>query len=238
MPIRAITLDLDDTLWPIWPTIVRAEQQQHAWLARHAPRTAARYPIPAMRELRVRLMRQHPELVHDFAAQRRLTLGHALRDSGEDEALAEDAFEVFTTHRNRVDLFPGVVEALARLAGRYPIAALTNGSADLERIGLGAHFVFQLGAHEHGVPKPETSIFHAACARLELAPEQVLHVGDDPELDVLGAHRAGMRTAWINTDSEPWPLPQLQPDFSARNLPELAAALFGDPVTSRRPLRA
>jgi len=34
-PIRAITLDLDDTLWPIWPVIERAEQALHEWLEAH-----------------------------------------------------------------------------------------------------------------------------------------------------------------------------------------------------------
>lgn len=234
--IRAITLDLDDTLWPIWPAIVRAEKYQHDWLAEHAPRTAKRFSILGLRSLRVRLMQQHPELAHDFAAQRRLTLGQALRDSGEDEALAEAAFEVFTTHRNRVDLFPGVAEALARLAARFPIAALTNGSADLARIGIDQHFVFQLGAHEHGVAKPEASIFHAACERLGLAPAEVLHVGDDLELDVLGAQRAGLRAAWIRRETGSWRSLQPKPQYIVRDLPELVAKMLDgspDPVTGR-----
>ena len=39
--VRAITLDLDDTLWPIWPTIARAEGALQQWLADNAPATAA-----------------------------------------------------------------------------------------------------------------------------------------------------------------------------------------------------
>ena len=38
--IRAITLDLDDTLWPIWPTIARADQAMRDWLAERAPAAA------------------------------------------------------------------------------------------------------------------------------------------------------------------------------------------------------
>ena len=38
--IQAITLDLDDTLWPVWPTIQHAEQTLHDWLLVHAPQTA------------------------------------------------------------------------------------------------------------------------------------------------------------------------------------------------------
>ena len=225
VPIRAITLDLDDTLWPVWPTIVRAEQVLHDWLVQHAPRTAQRYPVAAMRTLRDTIAAQRPDIAHDFTTQRRLTLQHALTDSGEDVALAEPAFEVFITQRNIVDLFPGTAQALARLAQRYPVAALTNGNADLSRIGIDQHFVFQLGAREHGVAKPHASIFHVACQRLGLRPDEVLHVGDDPELDVLGARRAGLRCAWINRDAAAWHPEHDDPDYIVRDLHELAQRL-------------
>ncbi|MBB5209631.1 HAD family hydrolase [Chiayiivirga flava] len=221
VPIRALTLDLDDTLWPIWPAIERAEAALHAWLAQHAPATAARYPMHAMRELRDRIAAQNPELAHDFSAQRRLCLDHALRECDDDAACAQAAFDVFYAARNQVDLYEDTIEGLTRLAQRFPLAALTNGNADLRVIGLQQHFVFQLGAREHGAAKPDPGIFHAACARLQCTPDEVLHIGDDPELDVLGAHRAGLRTVWINRRDEPWPHPE-QPDFIAPDLHALA----------------
>ena len=220
-----MTLDLDDTLWPIWPVIDRAEQALHEWLQGHAPRTAQRYPVMALRDLHRSVIEQHPELTHDVIQQRRLSLSRALRESAEDEALVDAALEVFSTHRNIVNVFPDTIEALAWLAQRFPIAALTNGSADLNRIGIGEHFVFQLGAREHGAAKPEPSIFHAACARLGVSAENVLHVGDDPHMDVVGAHRVGMRTAWINRNAAAWTHAQVQPDYNVRDLAELAYRL-------------
>ena len=47
--IKAITLDLDDTLWPIWPTIGRAELALSAWLQQHAPSTASVFSDPKAR---------------------------------------------------------------------------------------------------------------------------------------------------------------------------------------------
>ena len=47
--IKAITLDLDDTLWPIWPTIERAEKSLDDWLGINAPMTAALFANPAAR---------------------------------------------------------------------------------------------------------------------------------------------------------------------------------------------
>jgi len=223
--IRAITLDLDDTLWPIWPTIARAEEKLHEWLAERAPHTAARFPVPALRALRESIQDARPDIAHDYSAQRRITLERALEASGEEVALAEPAMALFTRYRNTVDFYPGVPEALARLAARFPVAALTNGTADLNCIGIGEHFVFQIGAREHGSAKPDASIFLSACRRLGLAPAQVLHVGDDPQLDVLGAHRAGMRSAWINRGDARWPEAGVRPDFIFRDLVELADRL-------------
>ena len=79
--IRAVTLDLDDTLWAIAPAIVRAEQRMDDWLRRHFPAVATRWSIPRLRELRDRVAAEHPELAHDFSAQRRLSLRHAFGDS-------------------------------------------------------------------------------------------------------------------------------------------------------------
>lgn len=221
MTLRAITLDLDDTLWPIWPAIARAEEALHDWLSRHAPRCASRFPVSAMRALRDRVARENPHLAHDYSEQRRLALAAALRESEEDPVHAEGAFEAFYAGRNQVDLYPDVRDALARIAAKFPVAALTNGNADLARIGLGEHFVFQIGARDHGAAKPEASIFLAACERLGCAPHEVLHVGDDPLLDVVGARRAGLRSAWINRDNVRWDHP-LRPDLAVRHLGELA----------------
>jgi HAD superfamily hydrolase (TIGR01549 family) len=219
--LRALTLDLDDTLWPVWPAITRAEENLHRWLSEHAPRTAARYPLGEMRLLRDRVALENPHLAHDFSAQRRLSLAAALRDCEDDPAHADTAFEVFYAGRNQVDLYPDVPDALARLSKRFPIAALTNGNADVERIGLGAHFTFVLGAREHGTAKPCPTIFHAACARLNCAPHEVLHIGDDPELDVLGGNRAGLLTAWINRTEATWAHAE-SAHVVVRNLGELA----------------
>jgi putative hydrolase of the HAD superfamily len=192
-PIRAITLDLDDTLWPFAPIGVRIERVLHEWMERHSPQTAARFPIEEMRALRERVVAEHPQHAHDLSLLRRLTIERALRDSGGDIALAEAAYAIFFAERNRVDFYPDALAGLQRIAARIPVAAVSNGNADLAAIGIGDHFRFQLGAREHGAAKPDASIFHAACARLDALPAQVLHVGDDIEMDVIGAARAGFR---------------------------------------------
>ena len=50
----------------------------------------------------------------------------------------------------------------------------------------------------------------------------MLHVGDDVELDVVGAHRAGLRTCWLNREGQAWPRDDLRPDLVFDSLTGLA----------------
>lgn len=225
-PVSAITLDLDDTIWPIGPVIVRAENVLAAWLREHAPRTAERFPLEAMRMLRDEVAAEHPHLAHDFTRQRMIALGRMLEAAGDDVALVQPAFDAFFAARCEVEHYADSLDALDRMAARVPLAALSNGNADLHRIGLMHVFRFQLGAREHGAAKPAASIFHAACEQLGCVPHHVLHVGDDVEMDVVGAHRAGLRTCWINRCSgdaaRRWPHDEVRPDLEFPTLAALA----------------
>jgi FMN hydrolase / 5-amino-6-(5-phospho-D-ribitylamino)uracil phosphatase len=195
--IRALTLDLDDTLWPIAPAIARAEEALHGWLARHARATASRFDIALLRAKRDEVARKQPHIAHDFTAVRRESLRLALLEAGDDERLAEQAFDVFFAARHELDFYPEVADALQRIAGRYPLYALSNGNADIARTALAPWFRGAISAHEFGVGKPDPRIFHEACRRLGCAPAEVLHVGDDLELDVLAARTAGLQSYWL-----------------------------------------
>lgn len=207
--IRAITLDLDDTLWPVGPTIMRAERLAHEWLLQHAPAVAAAWPVERLRALRMTILESRVDLRHDLLAVRRLALEtafdeSAVRDAGNPQRI-DDALDVFMAARNQVDLYPEVAASLERLSKRYRIASLTNGNADLARIGLDHLFQATVSAHAHGTSKPDPALFHIACRALDCAPGEVVHLGDDAELDVRGARGAGLHAVWINRASLAWP---------------------------------
>lgn len=207
--IRAISLDLDDTLWPVWPAIGRAEQVLHRWLGRHAPATAARFADPAaLRAVRARMEQALPHLRHDLSALRRESIRHALQQAGDDPALAEAAFEVFFAERQRVDFYEDTPGALARLAARWPLVALSNGNADVHAVGIGQHFHAKVGARECGFAKPDARIFQVAADAAGVPREAMLHVGDDAALDVLGALEAGVQAAWLNRNGLAWQHPR------------------------------
>ena len=224
--IKAITLDLDDTLWPLWPTIQRAELELSNWLAQRAPAAAAVFADSKARvALRQQVVQSCPELGHDLSAIRLESIRTALHLSQEDTKLAEPAFEVFFAERMRVELFDDVVPALAALSARVPLIAVSNGNAHVGRVGLGQYFAHSLSASEFGVAKPDARIFHAAAEAAGVPSAAVLHVGDDATLDVLGALGAGMQTVWVNRVQHSWPHAE-QPHHTVENLAQLAA-LFG-----------
>ena len=206
--IRAITFDLDDTLWPAMPTFIRAEQRAHAWLHAHAPEVATQWSIEQLRALRMSIFGERPDLRHDFLQLRRIALHTAFEQakfSGSDaHEIIEQALKVFMTARNDVDLFPEVRGCLTRLSQRYALASLTNGNADVTRIGLNHYFKATVSAHVHRVSKPEAALFHIACRELACAPEEVVHVGDDIELDIRGARAAGLHVVWMNRTGSEW----------------------------------
>jgi HAD superfamily hydrolase (TIGR01549 family) len=228
--IKAITLDLDDTLWPVWPAIAKAELALARWLGERAPLTCALVAESTTRlALRDEVIRMHPDMAHNMSFQRCELIRLALARSNEDMALAEPAFEVFLAHRMNVDFYEDALPALAFLAERFPLVAVSNGNADVHRVGIGAHFHASVSAHVLGIAKPDARIFHAAAESVGVASDEVLHVGDDAALDVLGGLGAGMQTVWLNRDAHVWSH-DVQPHLTVETLDQLCHLLRAAPV--------
>ena len=221
--IRAIAFDLDNTLWDVEPVLERAEQCLAAWLQEHCPRLAL--SREQMRAAREQLARREPHNAHDLSYLRVATLTAHAREQGYDERVARDAFEVFLAARNTVEIFPDVAPALARLRRRYALASLSNGNADLARIGLDHIFNVSLNARQIGAAKPHPRCFERLAGELALDPGAIAYVGDDPQLDVAAARAAGLRTVWMNRRALTWPQELPPADLTVRDCAQLAAVL-------------
>lgn len=230
--IRAITFDLDDTLWEIAPVIRRAEAMLWQWLGEHFPGIPDRFTAEAALELKQRVITEHADRAHDLRFLRRTVLGRMAAEAGYGDAPVEPAFRVFDAERNRVDLFPDVVPALTQLAARFPIIAVTNGNANLTTIGIRHLFADVVTAVDAGAAKPSAAIFERAVSCCGVSAREVLHVGDHPEFDVAGAAGAGLGTAWMNRRGDAWPEHLARPDAVVSTVAELCA-LFED-ATGRR----
>lgn len=228
MSIRLITFDLDDTLWDVRPVLHSAELVLREWLTGNAP-DLNDFSVEALGAIRRTLLDAQPELRHRISELRRRILCHALEEAGypqgEARELAEQAFQVFLEARHAVQLFPEVHPTLELLANHYTLGVITNGNADVRRLGLADYFHFALCAEELGIGKPDPRPFQEALRRAGVAAEHAVHIGDHPSDDIGGAQRAGMRAIWFNPGRAPWQQTGAQPDAVIGNLAELPTLL-------------
>ncbi len=129
------------------------------------------------------------------------------------DGLAERvAVEYGTLRRaNGVRLFDGVRQLLSDLrAAGYGLGLLTNGLSDVQwekihSLDIEPLFDAVIVAGDVGLFKPDLRAFAALLGRLGAVPSRTLFVGDSYDMDVVGAHSAGLAVAWICPEGTPLP---------------------------------
>jgi putative hydrolase of the HAD superfamily len=207
--IRAVGFDLDDTLLEhslAVATAVTALVARHGWPSQPDD-------VGLWRNLE---RRHYPRYVAgelSFAAQRRERVGLFLSARGLDpgDFDLDDTFaDYFTTYRDRWAPVTGATETIDHLhsMGRR-VAVLTNGPralqlAKLVALDLADRVDALLAVDDLPAGKPHPSAFLALARALDVVPDDLLYVGDDYEVDILGARQAGVRSAWLRrTWAEP-----------------------------------
>ncbi|WP_439105511.1 HAD family hydrolase [Congregibacter sp.] len=208
MTIKVLTFDLDNTLWDVEPALLRAEEAQRQWLLSHRPGTMENIGHDELWNLKKRVWKAHPELAHNVTEMRQRFLKELQLSAGFDEDSASEgarlAFGAFLRERQKVELYSDALQVLETLAGRFRLGALTNGNADVYKTDAGEYFDFAFLAEDIGASKPAPDMFHAALHTTGVQAHEVLHVGDNPEHDILGALRVGMHAIWLNAEAQPW----------------------------------
>ena len=216
-----LSFDLDDTLWPVGPVIAAAESALLSWLRARYPRAVVGHSVESMRALRAGVGLRYPDRGHDLTFLRHRALAELFYAAGHVESLADEAMEIFFAERNRVEFYEDVRPSLRRLHGRYRLFALSNGNADLSRCGIADLFDGHITASAAGAAKPDARIFAQLLKMAGVEASQVLHIGDDPLADVVGATRAGMQAVWLNRDGREWPEAYALPARTISTLEEI-----------------
>lgn len=200
-PFKAISFDLDDTLYNNLPYVVQASEQLFTLINRSYPATSA-WSSSQWQQLKHHLFTLRPELAHDTSAARYAMLHQGLLHFGYSELDASQGAQLgmdcFHHHRSDFTIAPEVLAVLQKLGQHFPLVGITNGNVDAKRIGLSdvMQFVLHPG---HGVKmKPHSDMFTLACRQLNIEPAQLLHIGDHPLSDIAGAKMAGCQSVWLN----------------------------------------
>lgn len=195
--LRAVCLDIDDTLVDYAASgragLAALLGHDGEW-SRWTRLTEAHYDRFMAGEISFDGMRH--ERTKAFFAE----LGEPLSDA---EVLHREARRA-TAMRGAWQLFDDALPCLhlLRSAGLM-LAAVTNAAGSYQRaklatVGLIDAFDVLVIAEEAGVAKPDPAIFHLACSRLGVRPDQTAHVGDRLDLDALGALDAGLHSIWLD----------------------------------------
>ena len=199
-PVKAMTFDLDDTLYDNEPIIAGATQALNNRIAELYPAAAA-LPAAHWAAIKRDLIKTNQGLASDMGRLRYETLYHGLAieklAEHERHQAAQSLFDYFYHARSDFAVNEEVRRVLAALAAKIPLIAITNGNVDTAKIGIDEFFTATYHASVSRPSKPHRHMFDEAAQTLGLAPHEILHVGDNLEKDVLGAHRAGLQTAWI-----------------------------------------
>ncbi len=217
-------MDLDNTLWDVFPALERAEANSYQLLELRYPRITQMFSKEAVLALRSQIYEARPDIRSNITLVRTLVFAELLRAAGYRESDADYLMQKFSVDRNRVEFYPDAMPALQVLAANYPIVALSDGNADLRQIGIDDLFTASVFAADVGHMKPHPDGFIKACELAGASPAATLHIGDHPEYDIAGARNAGLQTMWIRRNGELWDLP-FEPDYKIKSLAEAAAIL-------------
>lgn len=224
--VTILAFDLDDTLWPCMPVIQHAEETLYTWLDQHYPRITANHDPQQLVDLRKQFTAQDKKYSVDLSMMRYEFLKKLATDNQYDVGeVADKGFDVFYNARQQVNFYDDVFPALERLSLKYRLGAITNGNANVEKVGLGHLMEHTISAIDLQIAKPDKRIYHALADRFDVPTEQILYIGDHPEYDVIGPQVAGLRAAWINREDHQWPPSLPLPKYQITNLYDLEALL-------------
>ncbi|NND90519.1 MAG: HAD family hydrolase [Granulosicoccus sp.] len=223
--IQAVSFDLDDTLWHCEPVIIKAEAALYRWHQENTPAIAAAHTPTSLQAHRTAMRSRFPHFGNCVTALRLAGLRVLLKQFGYPESLAEEAFGVFYKARSEVVLYDGTLDLLKALKSRYRLAAITNGNADLDLIGIADYFDVVYAAGLQLAPKPQPDMFRCCLEHLNIGGQALLHIGDNPVADVSGGHNAGVQTLWFNQYNESWPEQLPRPHFQVQCLSDIVTLL-------------
>ena len=205
--IKAISFDLDDTLFACAPVISLSNQSLAQFIEFNYPALAQELRLVSLDEYSTRVFMSHPDKHYDvsFIREQALLLAADAALLPNPEHVAATCFQHFV-HQRSVNcsshLFEGAVDTLRRLKERgFRIATISNGNANIRLIEeLSPLIEVHVSAIHARNAKPHPAPFVLLASLLSLSPSEILHVGDDYKADVLGAIEAGYAgTVWVTS---------------------------------------
>jgi putative hydrolase of the HAD superfamily len=153
-----------------------------------------------------------------------LLAGEGMKSGPTRRRLARALAQLFRAlSRKRFGLYEDVPEVLERLRGFGRLALVSDAQVcyalpEIRALGLDGYFDAVVLSGLHGFRKPDSRLFEEALKALKLGPQNVVHVGNDPYRDILGAGRLGIKTVLVLENNEARHDAEKAPDYVAGSL--------------------
>jgi len=198
--IKAISFDANGTLWDFEKVMRHSLTHALKELKRTDAQAPAMLDIEKMIKIRNRVAEKLKGKVTNLEEVRLEAFRQTLKDIGRpNDALASHLNQVYLNHRfEDIELFDDVLPVLKASRAKYTLGILSNGNSYPERCGLEGIFQFAVFSQDYGVEKPDSRLFQIAVEKAGCSKQQLLHVGDSLETDIMGAINAGIKCVWLN----------------------------------------
>ncbi len=234
-PFKAISFDLDDTLYSNHEIMHAIEQKMIIYFAKELSEYKVTFNRHYWFQFRQQILLIKPDFKHDVVALRYESYLFglvALKIKHEKaKVVAQQALDYFISLRSDFIVPKASHDLLSNLSKKIPLIAISNGNVDTEALGIAQYFQFiyhagyQVNSNNHLLrQKPESDMFTLACQQLNILPCQLLHVGDCGNADINGALNAGCQAVWLSCYSVGKPLTVL-PHIELNKLSQLEQLL-------------
>ena len=213
--IKLITFDLDDTFWDIKSTIINAELNSRKWIEDKIKKKIEWGTFEDFLEIRNELIKENPSLDYDLGLLRKKMISYHtqkyFKNQKDLDEFIEEAYMFFLEERHKVEFFDGVIPVLEKLSLNYKLGVLTNGNADIKKLGIDYMFDFSVSSMDVKSNKPDQGHFVKAKELSQINFHNTLHVGDHPVNDVYGARELGINVMWFNHNNLVWDIDENPP---------------------------
>jgi len=214
--IKAISFDLDDTLYSNKPVMQGIEKKMVAYFSQL---TILKHSLNNCMSDHSKLLDGHfwshfrrqailkqPDVAHDVVQARLVSYQLGFKSLGLAENVARQqaqaAVDYFIELRSDFTVPEQSTKLLANLSENYALIAISNGNVDTKALGISQYFqhIYHAGWQTNGSllkQKPASDMFALACQQLAIKPSELLHVGDCGYADIQGALLAGCQAAWL-----------------------------------------
>ena len=206
MKYKHLFFDLDNTLWDFEKNSHETFNElydYHLAGLNKIPSVKAFFDAYTIHNTRLWGLYRESRITKDELKDTRFLI--TLQEFGvDDKGLASTLSDEYTYRSPRKGiLFPGTIETLENLKDRFQLHIITNGFEEIQHVklefaGLTKYFEYLITSEQAGSKKPDAKIFNFALEQAGAKAEESLMIGDDLEVDIIGAKTIGMDTVFFD----------------------------------------